>query len=100
MSTSLLYHGFGIRGYQYLRTKYIEGKVIFKIGQNPLDLRCPVCDSAQIIRRGVIEREFKTLPIGNKPVTVVLGIQRVECESCWKLRQVEVNFADPRRSYT
>jgi len=100
MSTSLLYHGFGIRGYQYLRTKYIAGKVVFKVGQNPLDLRCPACDSAQIIRRGVIEREFKTLPIGNKPVTVVLGIQRVECESCWKLRQVAVNFADPRRSYT
>jgi transposase len=100
MSTSLLYHGFGIRGYQYLRAKYIAGKVVFKIGQNPLDLRCPACDSAQIIRRGVIEREFKTLPIGNKPVTVVLGIQRVECESCWKLRQVEINFADPRRSYT
>ena len=100
MSTSLLYHGFGIRGYQYLRAKYVKGTVVFKIGQNPLDLRCPACDSAQIIRRGVVERRFKTLPIGNKPVTVVLGIQRVECLSCWKLRQVKVNFADPRRSYT
>lgn len=100
MSTSLLYHGFGIRGYQYLRAKYIEGKVVFKIGQNPLDLRCSVCGSADVIRRGVVEREFKALPIGNKPVTVALGIQRIQCWSCWGLRQVKVGFADPRRSYT
>lgn len=100
MSTSLLCHGFGLRGYQYLRSKYIKGTVVFKIEQNPLDLRCPACNSAQVIRRGVLERDFKTLPIGNKPVTIVLGIQRVECESCWKLRQVKVDFAHPRRSYT
>jgi hypothetical protein len=25
MSTSLLYHGFGIRGYRYAKTEYLEG---------------------------------------------------------------------------
>ena len=29
MSTSLLYHGFGIRGYEYTRTDFVSGKVIF-----------------------------------------------------------------------
>jgi hypothetical protein len=28
MSTSLLYHGFGIIGYQYIRTEYLEGDAI------------------------------------------------------------------------
>jgi hypothetical protein len=31
MSTSLLYHAFGIRGYRYLRTEYDNSKVIFTI---------------------------------------------------------------------
>ena len=33
MSTSLLYHGFGIRGYHYVKTAYEDGQVIFTIGQ-------------------------------------------------------------------
>ncbi len=35
MSTSLLYHAFGIRGYGYVRTDYQDGRVIFTIMQDP-----------------------------------------------------------------
>jgi transposase len=100
MSTSILYHGFGIRGYQYLKTEYTEGKMIFSIQQEPPKLRCPVCGSAKIIRRGQVEREFKSLPIGKRPVSVVLGVQRVKCRDCEVLRQVRIDFADCRRRYT
>jgi hypothetical protein len=31
MSTILLYHAFGIRGYRYTRTEYDNGHVIFTI---------------------------------------------------------------------
>jgi len=40
------------------------------------------------------------VPIGSKPVSVVLAIPRVECPTCGIVRQVPLNFADPRRSYT
>ncbi len=40
MSTSLLYHGFGIRGYAYVRTEYDHGQVSFAIRQDPDTLRC------------------------------------------------------------
>jgi len=33
MSTSLLYHGFGIRGYAYVKTEYEGGRVKFTICQ-------------------------------------------------------------------
>ena len=39
MSTSLLYHGFGIRGYQYVKTEYEGGKVIFTVRQETDALR-------------------------------------------------------------
>jgi hypothetical protein len=32
MSTSLLYHAFGIQGYRYVRTAYVEGQTIFTRG--------------------------------------------------------------------
>jgi len=31
MSTSILYHGFGIRGYRYERTYFAEGDIVFSI---------------------------------------------------------------------
>jgi transposase len=40
------------------------------------------------------------VPIGSRPTSVVLPIPRVECQACGVTRQVEVSFADPRRSYT
>ena len=43
MSASVLYHGFGIRGYQYERTFYEDGKVTFVISQARERLRCPQC---------------------------------------------------------
>ena len=74
MSTSLLYHGFDIRGYQYVRSKYVRGSVIFTIERDRYGLRCPVCNS--------------------KP------IQRVGCRSCGSIRQAEIGFATERRTYT
>ncbi len=43
MSTGLLYHAFGIRGYDYVRTDYRGGQVISTIAQDPDDCRCSAC---------------------------------------------------------
>jgi transposase len=100
MSTSLLYHGFGIRGYQYLNTQYKGGEVLFEIEQGKHDLRCSHCGDQNVIRRGTVKRRFRSVPIGTKAVWVILAIQRVWCAACQLIRQVEVDFADNRRSYT
>src|SRR3954466_13960556 len=100
MSTSLLYHAFGIRGYHHTRTDYQGGQTIFTIRQEFETCRCSACGSPQVQSRGQVERRFKTLPIGDRSTFVVLPIPRVECHACGVVRQVEVPFADPRRSYT
>ena len=100
MSTSLLYHAFGTRGYRYVRTSYTEGQVIFTIRQEPATSRCSACGSADVISRGHAERRFRSLPIGSRATSLVLPVPRVECRSCGVVRQVDVAFADPRRSYT
>src|SRR5271156_55783 len=100
MSTSLLYHAFGLRGYDYVNTDYREGGVVFTIPQRPHTYRCPVCNARAGMPGGKQELPFKAGPIGSKPVTVVLPIPRVECPACGIVRQVPLTFADPRRSYT
>jgi len=100
MSTSLLYHAFGIRGYDYLSTAYEDGRVRFTIGQRPHTCRCPVCGSRKVVPRGHQQRTFKAVPIGGKPMTITLAIPRVACPACAVIRQVPLDFADPRRSYT
>ena len=48
MSTSLLYHAFGIRGYQYVRTEYEGGKTVFTIRQELKTCRCEACGSRDV----------------------------------------------------
>jgi transposase len=100
MSTSLLYHGFSIRGYEYVRTAYKDGQVIFTIRQEPKTFRCEACGSRDVQSRGRVERQFRSLPIGSHPTTIVFPIPRVACQACGVVRQVEIAFADPRRTYT
>jgi len=100
MSTSILYHGFGIKGYDYVRTKFAHGCICFKIHQDRLNLRCPLCNGRDVIRRGFKNRFFRLLPIGKKKGYVEFDIPRIECLACKIIRQVKVGFADARRSYT
>ena len=100
MSTSLLYHAFGIRGYRYTRTDYRDGQTIFTIHQEPETCRCSACGSSRVQSRGHVPRRFRTVPIGQRATLVVLPIPRVCCQDCGVVRQVNVPFADPRRSYT
>ena len=99
-STSLLYHGFGVRGYLYEKTEYEKGEVIFTISQPRDRLRCAACASADVIGRGKSVRRFRLPPIGGKPVWIVLAVPRVECRECGVVRQVIIGFADRRVSYT
>ena len=100
MSASLLYHAFGIRGYQYLRTEYENGHVVFTIHQQSETYRCACCGSSDVVSRGQVERRFLSLPIGRRQTAVVFPIPRVECQTWRRVRQVDVSFADRRRSFT
>jgi transposase len=99
MSTSLLYHALGIRGYRYVRTAYVQGQTIFTVSQEPDTCRCSACWSADVVSRGQVERRFRCLPIGTRPTSLVLPIPRFECRACGAVREVDISFADPWRSY-
>src|SRR6516162_5605052 len=100
MSTSLLYHAVSIRGYKHVRTEYQRREVVFIIRQERMTFRCEACGSRDVQPRGRVERRFRSLPIGSRSTVVVLPIPRVACQACGVIRQVKLDFADPRRTYT
>ncbi len=100
MSGRILYHGFGIRGYRYVRTDVGDGTIQVVIEQPRERLRCPRCGSAEVIAKGHVRRTFRTVGIGSKPVRLVLPVPRVLCQKCGIVRQVRLAFAEERVSYT
>ncbi len=100
MSTSLLYHAFGLVGYQYVSQSFQGGKVTFRIEQPRDRQRCAHCGSAELWNRGGIDRTFHSLPIGGKPTFVQFKVPRVLCFECGKVRQVKIGFAQPKKHYT
>lgn len=100
MSTSLLYHGWGLRGYNHVRALFQGGQITFRIAHQPDSLQCSLCGSKSVIRSGQKTRQFRSLPIGRKVVILELPIQRLSCNACGVLRQAKLGFADPRRTYT
>ena len=100
MSTSLLYHAFGIVGYFYQSTRFIAGIIIVAIQEDRWRLRCPVCRSRDVHCRGKSTRRFRTVPIGRKAVFIDLPVQRIECTKCQAVRQEKIQFADEHKRYT
>lgn len=100
MSTSLLYHAFGVRDYRYVKTEYVKGGVIFTIERKSNTCRCVACGSKNTWRQGSVMRSFRALPIGRRRVTLNVEIPRLLCHDCGRTRQAVIGFAGRRRTYT
>jgi transposase len=100
MSTSLLYHAFGLQGYDYVRQSFVAGSIIFSIKPKPKLVRCPECKHRRIIRRGKEYRWLRTVPIGDKSVWLCVETPRVQCRRCGCLRRISHPIAEPRRWHT
>lgn len=100
MSNFVLYHGLGIRGYEHVRGDDTGGRLVFTIRQKRERLACPCCGSGKVIAKGAVQREWRTVPLGSKPVFIRLAVPRVLCLSCCLTRQVLVSFADEKVRYT
>jgi len=102
MSTSILYHCFGVmgRGIHHVHTRFEKGRTIFRIDQDPTTLRCSGCGSRAVKKKSTVRRMWMTLPIGLRPTLIEWFVQRLHCLVCGVVRQVNVPFADPHRRYT
>jgi transposase len=100
MSTTLLYHRFGIHGYTYCSQHFSHDHTFFVIDQPRERLRCAHCRAPQVWVHGRIERIFRTIPIGKQPTSIVFQVPRLCCLRCNTVRQAKIGFADPKKHYT
>ena len=102
MSTSILYHCFGVtgRGYRYVHTSFEKGCTIFRVDQDPSSYKCSRCGSSRVKKKGSVFRRFRTFSIGLRPTILEFPIRRALCLDCGAIRQVRVQFADEGKGYT
>ncbi len=100
MSTSFLYHAFGLRDYYYKTTRFLGGVLTFEIFPKPEAIKCPECNTRSVIKRGSIKRDIKTIPVGSKPVILRTFIQRIWCPLCKFVRQIKLPFSKDGKTYT
>lgn len=98
MPRTLLYLGFGIQGYDYLKSEYKAGQVYFHLQGSRK--RCAHCCSLWVIQKGVKVRVIRTVPIGRKAVFLVIRMRRFWCEECGRTRYERLRIADSNRHYT
>jgi transposase len=100
MSTSLVYHAFGATTYDYQKTEYREGAVFIHLAKKGIHQCCVACRSPNVTREGCAVYPLRALPIGSKPVFLVLHLHVLNCKDCGALRQESRDVAEPRKSYT
>lgn len=82
MSTSVLYHAFGLKGIRYQSTHYRSDAVIFQAEMTDDLIRCPKCDCGKATYRGRKTRWFFMSPVGRKKCILVLHFHRLKCVDC------------------
>ena len=94
MSTSLLYHAFGITGVDYTKTDFHEGKVFFHAIVNDRLLRCSHCISRKVIKFGHKVRKIRLAPLGGKPAFLMITTYRYKCKKCGQIRWIKLPFVE------
>lgn len=99
MSAFILYHCFGLRKINYVKTEYSKGRVIFWIKLK--EKRCSRCHSHHVIQKGKKYRMLRTVPIGNRGVFINLEIRRFFCYDCGATTQESIDsIAAFKKHYT
>ena len=100
MSTSFVYHAFGLPGYDFLSYDFSKGKITIKIRPKNSLLLCPCCRSKHVVKKGTYNRTIRTIPIGSKPVFLEVEIPRIYCLSCFCTRMIDIKFAKSKKRYS
>ena len=94
MSTSLLYHAFGITGVKYTKTEFTEGQVLYHAEVDERRFRCRNCISRKVIKFGHKIRKIRLVPIGGKTALLMLTNYRLKCQKCGHIEWIKLPFLE------
>ena len=94
MSTRRLYRTFGVRTFDLVRTTFEKGVTCFHLVKKIAHRRCVCCGSRAVGLDGARTYALRSVPIGNKPVFMVLKLYTLICLNCSTRRQESRDIAD------
>jgi len=100
MSTRLLYRTFGVRTFDLVKTTFEKGVTYFHLMKKAAHRRCVRCKSRAVGLDSARAYPLRSVPIGSKPVFMVLILYTLICMNCGARCQESRDIADPRKSYT
>jgi transposase len=100
MSTSMLYHAFGIKHVKFRKAEFIAGEIRFHAEMGRKLAVCPHCKSRNTTYQGRKIRPLRLPSIGLHPVWLFLLVHRLQCRKCGAMAWPQLPFAGPRRSFT
>jgi transposase len=92
MSNSVLFHTQGVRGFDHKKWDWSGGTATAHIVRQPGRFRCPSCGSADVTATPVGERTVRGLPVGSKPLDLVVSMHRLKCHDCAAFRMESLEF--------
>lgn len=100
MQTSFLYHMMGVADHECTHTEYKHGGSILHIQTRKDKICCPKCGKKDFVYSGTVTRDIKSLPMGNRPVTLRKTVHRIHCRHCGCTVQEEIPFSKEKCQYT
>lgn len=100
MNPSDLYHQHGVREQICTCAEYGSKTIVLHIKTKEDKFYCTHCKSENVIKSGVVVRDFHTVPVGDKPMVLRMRVQRLECKDCGHVCQEHIHFAAQQTTYT
>ena len=100
MKPSDLYHQHGVREQICTCAEYGSKTIVLHIKTKEDKFYCTHCKNENVIKSGVVVRDFHTVPVGGKPMVLRMRVLRLECKDCGHVCQEHIHFAAQQTTYT
>src|SRR5512136_2032206 len=85
MSTSILYHAFGVKGIHYESVHYLGDSLLFSARATDRYVKCPQCGAKGATFKGQKRRLFRMSSMGRKRCFMDHLLHRLKCRECGSL---------------
>ncbi len=99
MSTSILYHAFGLKGIHSEATHYLGDSVLISCRMLHEKICCPRCEAKSVSMKGQKRRFLQLSPMRRKRCFLDLLLHRLRCRECGHLWWPHPAFVEGKHRY-
>jgi len=100
MPTNVLYTAIGMTGYVPLSISDRAGVLSLTMQAPESAIRCPICKSPHVVRRGTVDRKVHAPPIGLRETVISIKTPRVQCDDCARVLTIDLPKVVASKNHT